>query len=109
MQQAGSAPLGCFCGTEGWKCDTAAVIDMPGFMASAARKGGAEGGAQQRQRFRASLIGRAASCKRFFGGAPTTDLKWRVSDVEWTWPLAQLEGRWADGGRASARCRQYAW
>src|SRR2546422_3836200 len=21
--------LGCFCGTEGWKCDTAAVIDMP--------------------------------------------------------------------------------
>src|SRR2546425_11388394 len=21
--------LGCFCGTEGWKCDTAAAIDMP--------------------------------------------------------------------------------
>ena len=21
--------LGCFCGTEGWKCDRAAVIDMP--------------------------------------------------------------------------------
>lgn len=38
MQQGSSAPLGRFCGTGRRKCDTAAVIDMPGRMPITGRR-----------------------------------------------------------------------